>query len=43
MEVFTDSLQIESELGFGTKVTMIKYYGKSWRSWSIIKKIWWDY
>ena len=29
MEVFTDSLQIESELGFGTKVTMIKYYGKS--------------
>lgn len=29
MEVFTDSLQIESELRFGTKVTMIKYYGKS--------------
>ena len=29
MEVFTDSLQIESELVFGTKVTMIKYYGKS--------------
>ena len=26
MEVFTDSLQIESELGVGTKVTMIKNY-----------------
>lgn len=26
MEVFTDSLQIESELGYGTKVTMIKHY-----------------
>lgn len=26
MEVFTDSLQIESEVGRGTKVTMIKYY-----------------
>ena len=28
MEVFTDSLQIESALGYGTKVTMTKYYGK---------------
>ena len=26
MEVFTDPLQIESELGVGTKVTMIKNY-----------------
>ena len=27
MEVFTDSLQIDSALGSGTKVTMIKHYG----------------
>ena len=27
MEVFTDSLQIDSVVGSGTKVTMIKHYG----------------
>lgn len=27
MEVFTDSLQIDSTVGVGTKVTMIKHYG----------------